>query len=410
MMSSIAVGRVANPRYTWPVRMGRSGAWWIFAWSCLIGATGFPPTASGQDTTPSPRSSDDDPSGDRPRLILVVGAGGAAEYTDAFHRAAEAWEELGKQRGWQVARIEHPLAADSGRAPSVSDAPRSIAAETGDTRTPKQQLQDALEAATDAAETWLVLLGHGTYAQNVARFNLIGPDVTASELGRWVEGLSGGIVLIQCSSASAPFLTEISAPNRVVVTATRAGSEYNYARFGSFLAQTLGDISADLDHDGDVSLLEAFLAASRKTQRFYDENARLATEHAMLDDNGDRIGTTADFYRGVRVVRQAAQGQPVDGQSAARIVLFHGPHGIVFSPDLEHQRQQIEKRLDQLRSRKQDLPEDAYFDALESMLLELAALYDQAEQQQAANRPTAAPAPIAEASEVTGPGDEKRKE
>ena len=45
---------------------------------------------------------------------------------------------------------------------------------------------------------------------------------------------------------------------------------------------------ADLDKDDQVSLLEAFLTASVRTAEFYEETSRLATEHALIDDNGDR--------------------------------------------------------------------------------------------------------------------------
>jgi hypothetical protein len=31
---------------------------------------------------------------------------------------------------------------------------------------------------------------------------------------------------------------------------------------------------------------------------FYEADGRLATEHALLDDNGDSLGTPADFFRG----------------------------------------------------------------------------------------------------------------
>ncbi len=50
-----------------------------------------------------------------------------------------------------------------------------------------------------------------------------------------------------------------------------------------------GAIVADLDKDGQVSLLEAFLIASRRTLEFYKVEGRIATEHALIDDNGDGL-------------------------------------------------------------------------------------------------------------------------
>ncbi|RMF37946.1 MAG: hypothetical protein D6753_16570 [Planctomycetota bacterium] len=372
----------APGRWTYPRGRNQIATGVFVAIVLLFGGFGLAPTSWAQDADPE-RTSLRDASGDPVTLIVVVGAGGAVEYEDAFRRAADAWEQLGQRRGWHVVRIER----GQGAGPSVVAAddalPIDLPRSAQDSLTPKEQLQQAIASASNGDETWLVLIGHGTFARNVAKFNLVGPDLSAKELSQWVEELAGGLVFINCSSASGAFLPEISAPNRIIVTATRSGSEYNYARFGIFLAQTLSNISADLDHDGDVSLLEAFLAASRQTERFYAEQARLATEHAMLDDNGDRVGTTADFYRGMRVVKKPAAGQAIDGASASRVVLFHGPQGIVFSPELERERNRIELQLDALRNRKASMREDEYWDALEAILLELAALYDRAEQQQA---------------------------
>ena len=52
----------------------------------------------------------------------------------------------------------------------------------------------------------------------------------------------------------------------VVLTATKSGDEINFARLGDYLSQAILDLSSDLDKDSQVSLLEAFLKASRMTQ------------------------------------------------------------------------------------------------------------------------------------------------
>ena len=81
------------------------------------------------------------------------------------------------------------------------------------------------------------------------------------------------------------------------VTATRSGYQHNYARFGKFLAEALSNPKNDLDKDGQISLLESFLSASHRTTEFYKTEGRLATEHALLDDNGDGLGTPATWFR-----------------------------------------------------------------------------------------------------------------
>ena len=77
----------------------------------------------------------------------------------------------------------------------------------------------------------------------------------------------------------------------MVVTATKSGNETNFAHFGQYLAEAITDPHADLDKDGQISLLEAFLTASKGVDEHYRTRSQLATEHALLDDNGDQLGT-----------------------------------------------------------------------------------------------------------------------
>lgn len=289
-------------------------------------------------------------------LILVVGAPGTEEYGQQFQDAAGLWEQLADQQGWQTIRIEQSS--------------ESLGSS-------KEQLQASIERHANTPYLWIVLLGHGTFSRNRGKFNLIGSDVSSDELADWLSSASGQVVSVNCFSSSAPFLLKLSGRNRIVISATRSSGEYNFSRFGRFLAESIGDLSVDLDHDASVSLLEAFLAASNRTARFYKEQARLATEHALLDDNGDRVGTSAEFYRGVLPAREA-QGE-LDGRRASRVILATGGNHVKFSDALASARELLEEQLDQLRRQKSNLPTEDYYQRLEPLMLELAELYDQAE-------------------------------
>ena len=72
------------------------------------------------------------------------------------------------------------------------------------------------------------------------------------------------------------------------------------------LSEAIADPAADLDKDGQTSLLEAWLAAAQRTADFYKNEERLATEHSLLDDNGDGLGTPPDWFQGVRVVQESS--------------------------------------------------------------------------------------------------------
>lgn len=314
------------------------------------------PAISWGQEMPSPVSRD--------QLILVVGAGGTDEYSRAFSQWGEAWQTLAENQQW-------PLTVIDGT--------------SQDHAASRSQLQAALselsvsDKVISPGRLWIVLLGHGTAVGGNAKFNLVGPDVSAKELAAWVEPLSCPLVIVNCSSASAPFLPELSGPQRMVITATRSASELNYSRFGEYLAQSLQDLSVDIDHDLEVSVLEAFLAAVARTEQFYRDDARLTTEHALLDDNGDGRGTSGDFFRGLRPVKSGEKGEAVDGALAARLILFSSPDAPQLSTEQEQQRQRIEEQLDVLRGNKLQLDEADYYHQLERLLLELAAVYEAAE-------------------------------
>lgn len=303
-------------------------------------------------------------------LIIVVGASGEAEYADEFSRSATHWVSLSEKQGWTHHLIEGPVSAE--RLP-VGDASNESELDA------KRQLEMAIKASLQANRLWIVLIGHGTFSGTASKFNLVGPDVSSKEMATWLKPVQSEIIVVNCASASAPFLQELGGPNRVMVTATRNGTEQNFARFGRFMSEAILDASVDIDHDKEVSLLEAFLAASSNTERFYENEARLATEHALLDDNGDRVGTSADFYRGVRPVKASKTGKAVDGALAARIILLSASENASFPEALQKQRAEIEQAIDQLRGQKSLLSEADYFDSLELLMLQLAELYDQAE-------------------------------
>jgi hypothetical protein len=290
---------------------------------------------------------------DKLRLIVVVGAAGEEEYGSNFVHSAELWEQAGKTGGADVTVI--------GIEPTNA---------TTDFERLKQAL--AAEPKESVEELWLVLLGHGTFDGKVANFNLRGPDFSADDLASWLQPFKRPLAVIDCSSCSAPFLPKLSAPGRVIVTATRSGSEENYTRFGQYISEAMVDPASDLDKDGQTSLLEAFLAASRRVQEFYKGEGRLATEHALLDDNGDGLGTPADWFRGIRAVKRARDGAPLDGTRANQFYLVRSAAEQKIPPALRERRNELELAVEKLRDQKAKMNEDDYYQQLEPIMVELA--------------------------------------
>ena len=310
-------------------------------------------------------------------VMVVVGAEGAPEYGIQFRRWAEKWR----------AAIESTSSTESAKGkesaePSTEVMPTppieclTIGLDAADAAADLESIESELNRIAQAGcqEFWLVLIGHGTYDQRTAKFNLRGPDLSAEDLKAWLAPLKGRVVVINCTSASSPFINQLTGQRRVIVTATKSGAEQNFARFGGFLADCLSDTTIDLDKDQQTSLLEAFLAASARTQEFYHQEARLATESALLDDNSDGLGTPAEWFSGTRAVKQPIQGI-ADGLVANQIFLRPGTWETRLSAEQLEQRNRLELRLEQLRLKKSTLPEDGYFEQLEKIMLELATLY-----------------------------------
>jgi hypothetical protein len=98
-----------------------------------------------------------------------------------------------------------------------------------------------------------------------------------------------------------------------------------------------------------------------------------------LDDDGDKLGTSADFFRGVRAVKSAKSGAAPDGLLAAQLALVKSSREERLPPQTRARRDELERDLAALRLKKAKLPEDEYFALLEPLLLELARLYESAE-------------------------------
>lgn len=291
-----------------------------------------------------------------PAVLLAVGAPGDAEYSTNFLEQASLWREAAARAGSRTSVI--------GLEPSPA---------TNDLGRLAEALQS--EPREDPEALWLVLIGHGTFDGQEARFNLRGPDLAEAKLAEWLRPFRRPVVVINSASASAPFLKALSGTNRVVITATRSGSEVNYTRFGTFFARTLCSTEADLDKDGQVSLLEGFLSASHQVEEFYKLEGRLSTEHALLDDNGDGLGTPAEWYSGLRVKRKSREGHAADGLVARQMHLVPSEAERHFTAEQRSRRDLLEQAVFQHREKRGQMPEDAYFRELEGLLLELARFY-----------------------------------
>ncbi len=306
---------------------------------------------------------------DRPTVIVVQGLDGTPEYGAAFTKSADRWADAAQRANDHFILIGRDALASQ---PVAASQP-----------TDRQRLQTALESAIRETKEplWLVFIGHGTFDGHDAKFNLRDTDITDTELATLLRPCVRPLAFIDCSSSSRPLPQQnlhlpLQKPRRHHRHA-QTGSEVNFARFGEFFADAIADPkqSADLDKDGQTSILEAFLAASNKVAEFYKSDSRLATEHALLDDNGDGLGIQYDWFDGLRPIKSARDGAPLDGPRAHQWTLVPSPAEQALSPELRQQRNQIELQIEALRQKKSTLSESDYYAQLDTLLLSLAHIY-----------------------------------
>jgi len=287
-------------------------------------------------------------------LLLVLGIGGEDPYRERFEQWADQWETAAIPAGFTVHRI----------GPQIE----------GDTPLRESLLQKFSKLADGDDELWVVFIGHGTWDGRDARFNLAGDDITAEETATALEPTKRPLAFVNLSSASGPFLPALSGDQRVVITATRSGDEANFAHLGKFLSAAIADPSSDLDKDGQVSLLEAFLVASRQTEAFYLSEQRIQTEHALIDDNGDALGLSPAEFEGTHATVAPKDGTP-DGALANQFALVRSEFESTLSIEDRQRRNALEREIATLRAQKDELDPESYYPELNRLLLQLAEIY-----------------------------------
>ena len=279
-------------------------------------------------------------------LLIIGGLGGEDSYRERFHEWAlqmqdAATERLGvpEDHIWYLA--EKP----------EKDPDRIHAKSTKDNVT--GILKDLAERARPSDQVFILLIGHGSYRSDESRFNLPGPDITAEEFSTLLASFSTQqVVFVNTASASGSFVKALSGDNRVVVAATKSGLERNETVFGGYFVEAYAEEGADVNKDGKVSVAEAFEFARLQVARFYEEENRLQTEHAVLEDRGSRAASA--FLSGDR---RASGEQVVDDPELTA---------------LYEEAQSIEDRIEVLKQQKDAMAPDLYMKELETLLLELA--------------------------------------
>lgn len=280
-------------------------------------------------------------------LLIVVGLGGDEEHGVLFNKwgaklAGIATDKLGIPKE-NVTTLSGPQATRE----AVGKTFRTLA-----------------EQASADDTVVIVLFGFGTFDGRVAKFNLPGPDMTPDDFALLLARLrSKRVVFVNAASSSAPFVERLSGPGRVIIAAAQPGQHYA-TLFGGPFVDAFADPSADTDHNGKVSILEAFQYAKAQVAAQYTREGLMQLENPILDDNGDKEGS------------QDPGPQAKDGQAAAVLSLGSlNQQAVPADPKLRalyNERQDLERRIDSLKLMKASMDPAKYEQELEDLATQLA--------------------------------------
>jgi hypothetical protein len=234
----------------------------------------------------------------------------------------------------------------------------------------RAKLGDLAKQAKPADALVVMLIGHGSYDGTEYKFNVPGTDISGAELSTLLDHIPSSRQLIvnmtSCSGGSIEFLRR---PNRIVIAATKTGTEKNATVFARYWAEALRDPAADADKNEAISALEAFHYAQRKTTEFFDTQKRLATEHSVLEDTGKGEG------------EKSPSTENGEGKLASAFPLVRLGANAAAAKDpakraLLDRKEELEQGIDKLKYEKAAMPNDAYKKQLTQLLLELAKIQE----------------------------------
>jgi len=283
--------------------------------------------------------------------LIVSGAHGEASYADQYAQ----WRQS------TVTALLEKLAFDDTKIVTLFDGGDASHAATA---VGVRRSIEAFRAKMRSGDLLFVLLiGHGSFDGTEAKFNLVGPDLSSAEWGALLRPVRGQIVVVDTTAASFPFLEHLAGPRRVVITATDSVAQRFDTVFPEYFVRSLTDSNADLDKNGRVSIWEAFVAGSMGVRRHYTQRGQLATERALIDDNGDGVG-------------REMGGEGTDGSVSSRLYLDPDIPGAAPTDEellgLLQKRAALQIDADELKQRRQLMTADEYEKEFERIMLALA--------------------------------------
>jgi len=277
--------------------------------------------------------------------VNIAGLGGELDYTQRFKMWAD--------------DIDGSLKKAGGEATVTT----MIAPHLEEIRT---RFAELAKQAKPADALVVLMIGHGSYDGRDYKFNITGPDLTATELASLLDRVPAQRQLVvNMTSCSGGSIEQLRRANRIVISATKTGSEKNATNFARYFVEALREPAADTDKNESVSALEAFRYAQAKTTEFFDTQKRLATEHSVIEDTGKGMG------------ERTATAENGEGKLAGAFTVVRLGANAAAARDpnkrpLLDKKEQLEQAIEKLKFEKAAMPVQEYKRQLTQLLLELA--------------------------------------
>ena len=266
--------------------------------------------------------------------VVISGLGGGEEFTDKFDEYATAIAD--EARRIAIAPTDVMLLRGNAAKKDILTA-----------------LFDAIATREDIDHFSAFFIGHGSFDGSTYKFNIPGPDITGEELATALNSIRSRKQLVVASTSASGALLDVidsgnkDTGNRILITATKNGREKTAVLFPEFIVEALTEPAADTNKNEIISVAEVFEYANRSVETHYETEKQLAPEHARIR------GEAADTYELARYGNLLAKQDEIP-------------------EDLINKRETLANQVNTLRSRKDDIDEDEYFDTLQNLMLELA--------------------------------------
>ena len=242
--------------------------------------------------TVSTAIADDEPQGVR-RVLIICGHPG----DDAHHKLfAETIERLAKGMETNLKVSPEHIHLQFGAEPTEDDPEIVKKAQGQATREEIAQIVSAIQTELQPDDSlWVIVMGHAYFDGRNSHLNLPGPDYRADEFAKLFAAVScREQVFFMTCPVSGYFIKPLTAPFRVVITATEADLEFNETDCAAALADVLSNpphrAAFDVDQDGELTLFDLYVVLVRRVIERYTTAMAVVTEHSLLEDNGDGRG------------------------------------------------------------------------------------------------------------------------